>query len=129
MRTWLLRLVVSAAMFATLLAFVPVAQLWSAMREVPPALWLSAMVFFLAGHAVSAWKWRLLMLSVAPDRYVWLRAHFAGLIANLCLPGIAGGDVVRAAWVMRSVDRKEDVAVASLADRIVDSLSLVLLAG
>jgi uncharacterized membrane protein YbhN (UPF0104 family) len=129
MRTWLLRLVVSAAILGTLLAFVSFGQLWLAMREVSLAVWVGAVLCFLAGHAVSAWKWRMLMVTAAPARGIWLRAHFAGLVANLCLPGIAGGDVVRAAWVMRRVDRSEDVAVASLADRAIDCASLLVLAG
>jgi uncharacterized membrane protein YbhN (UPF0104 family) len=59
---------------------------------------------------------------------VWLRAHFAGLVANLALPGIAGGDVVRAGWVMRKVDRPEGIAVASIVDRAIDTAGLLLLA-
>ncbi|MBI2833926.1 MAG: flippase-like domain-containing protein [Acidobacteria bacterium] len=128
-RSWLIRLLVSAAVLAVLFAFVPVRELWKAMRQVSPIVWLAAVLLFLAGHGASAFKWRLLM---GPRDDVpaslWLRAHFAGLVANLCLPGVAGGDVVRAAWVMRGSGSREAVALASLADRAIDSMALVGLA-
>jgi uncharacterized membrane protein YbhN (UPF0104 family) len=56
-----------------------------------------------------------------------LRFHFAGLFANLFLPSIAGGDVVRAGLAIRSGSRSETVVLGSLVDRMLDSGVLVLL--
>ena len=126
---WILRLVVSAAVLALIFWLVPVAELWAAMRRLPPALWLGSVALFLGGHVVAAFKWRLLMgrRDDIPPR-LWLAAHFAGLTANLALPGVAGGDVVRAGWVMTRASRGEDVAVASIVDRFVDLVALLSLA-
>ena len=123
------RLVGSAIVLGVLLWMIPLDELWVAVRRVSPLVWLGTLMAFLAGHAIAALKWRLLMI----DRHdigvrLWLPAHFAGLAANLALPGIAGGDVVRAAWVMRAVPRAESVVVASLADRAIDALALLALA-
>lgn len=126
---WLLRLVVSGSALTLLLVVLPLGSLISALRSVSPGVVLIAVGGFLAGHAVAALKWRLLMGSrddLPPG--LWLRAHFAGLIANLCLPGVAGGDVVRAGWIIRRTHEKESVAVASLADRGIDLVSLLVLA-
>lgn len=127
--SWAIRLFVSVAVLAALLAFVPLAQLGAAIATVPPGLWMVALALFLAGHAVAAFKWQLLLghQGQIPAR-VWLRAHFAGLAANLCLPGVAGGDVVRAAWIRRSVGSVEQVAVAAVVDRLLDCVALVALA-
>jgi uncharacterized membrane protein YbhN (UPF0104 family) len=127
-RPWLLRLAVSVAVLGALLFVVPAGELVSAMGRVPPLVWVAVLVLFLAGHAVSALKWRLLMNRSDVVPLLWLRAHFAGLVANLALPGLAGGDVVRAGWVMRKVERPEGIAVASIADRVIDSGGLLLLA-
>ena len=126
---WILRLVVSLSVLGLLLAVVPLDALWAALRSVPPVAGLLVLIGFLLGHAVAALKWRLLMgpLKDVPPA-LWLRAHFAGLVANLCLPGVAGGDVVRAGWVMRRVSQREDIAVASVADRGIDVSALVVLA-
>ncbi len=127
--SWVLRLTVSAVVLGLLLWLVPVDELWGAMRQLPPALWLGSVLLFLIGHVIAAFKWRLLMGRRAdvPPR-LWLTGHFAGLTANLALPGVAGGDLVRAAWVMGKVGKSEGVAVASLVDRVVDLVALLTLA-
>ncbi len=95
----------------------------------PPGLWLAVLGTFLLGHVVAALKWWLLALKGASVLFpMALRAHFAGLAANLCLPGIAGGDVVRAGLVMKTSRDKTRLAVGSLADRMIDILALLVLA-
>jgi len=130
--SWTLRLAVSFAVLALLLWLVPVRELVAAIARVPPALWAFSVVVFVAGHVISAFKWQLLFRDAGSrgrlPPQVWLRAHFAGLAANLCLPGVAGGDVVRAAWMTRRIGNLEQVAVASVADRLIDCVALLTLA-
>ena len=57
-----------------------------------------------------------------------LRAHFAGLVANLSLPGVAGGDVVRAALLFPRFLRQGRLALGSIADRLIDTIGLLLIA-
>lgn len=127
--SWALRLAVSAAVLALLLWIVPVQELWDAVRRLSPGLWLGSVALFLLGHVVAASKWRLLMgrRDDVPPR-LWLSGHFAGLTANLALPGVAGGDLVRAAWVIGRVGNGEGIAVASLVDRVVDLVALLTIA-
>jgi uncharacterized membrane protein YbhN (UPF0104 family) len=126
--SWSVRLTVSALVLAVLFAMVPVRQLAAAVSGVPPGLWATAVLLFLAGHVVAAFKWQLLLRRERriPARH-WLRAHFAGLAANLCLPGIAGGDVVRAEFIRRSSGHGDQVAVAAVVDRALDCLALLVL--
>jgi uncharacterized membrane protein YbhN (UPF0104 family) len=127
---WAARLLVSAIVLAVLLALVPLRQLAAAVRAVPPGLWAAAVALFLAGHCVAAFKWQLLLRHDGRiPRRAWLRAHFAGLAANLCLPGVAGGDVVRAECLRRSHGSGEQIAVAAVVDRALDCSALLLLAG
>ena len=129
MKVWLFRLALSVAVLGALALVVPVRQVFDAMARIDVRLWMAVMPAFLGLHAISAVKWRLLMgnaVSVRP--VVWLRAHFSGLVANLCLPSIVGGDVVRAAAVMRRAHEPERVAVAALADRGIDTAALLVIA-
>jgi uncharacterized protein (TIRG00374 family) len=126
---WLARLTISVVVLALLFAFVPLGQLWEAIRQTPPLLWITSLCLFLLGHVLGAVKWRLLMagpIDIRPK--LWLSAHFAGLGANLWLPSVAGGDVVRAAWAMTQVEQKEMILLASLLDRAIDVFSLMTLA-
>jgi uncharacterized membrane protein YbhN (UPF0104 family) len=127
---WIVRTAVTLGTFAVLFAVVPVAELWRALSQVSIGVWIGVLAVFLVCHGVAALKWRLLIVGAGalPAR-VWLPAHMAGLTANLCLPGIVGGDVVRAAWVVGHGRGIEPVAVASIADRAVDCVALLMLAG
>ena len=124
---WLLRFAVSAVVLALIFAFVPVGDVVAEARKLPPALWLGGLALFLAGHFISSLKWRLL---IGPGVSVGqaFRAHLAGLGANLALPGVAGGDVVRAAMVMGQARDRHALAVGSVADRLLDTLGLLLIA-
>jgi uncharacterized protein (TIRG00374 family) len=96
-------------------------------RRVDAGLWLASLAIFWIGHIISAAKWQLLADSGAGFGAV-LRAHFGGLVANLCLPGVAGGDVVRAALLFPRVQDRTRLALGSLADRVIDSIGLLILA-
>lgn len=125
--TGLLRIGVSIAILLVIFSFAPVAELLARMKEVPPALWFATLAGFILGHAVSAAKWRW-MIGGAVSYPRALKAHFAGLAANLALPGVAGGDIVRAGLVMKGSGRKTALAVGSLADRLIDTASLIIIA-
>jgi uncharacterized membrane protein YbhN (UPF0104 family) len=125
-----MRFGVSAVIIAALLAIIPIRDLRSALGRVSVTVLISSLLIFMVGHVAAALKWRILQgghtgLSLPTV----LRAHFFGVVANLWLPGVVGGDLVRAGSVFRQSTRPALVAVASLVDRIVDSVGLMLLAG
>ena len=124
---WIVRTCVSIAMLALIFHFVPFATVWSAARKFSPGLWLAALGLFIAGHAAAAAKWRMLIGDGISYREAF-RAHLAGLTANLALPGVAGGDVVRAGLVFGQAPDKGRLAMGSVADRLLDTLGLALIA-
>lgn len=127
---WIARLGVSAVVLAVLFMLLPTDALWRAFGKISFALWGMVLVCFLAGHVVAAYKWWLLTdagISVPFSRGV--RAHFAGLVANLCLPGVAGGDVVRAGILFGDAQNRSRVVVGSLIDRLADSFGLLVISG
>ena len=126
---WALRLLVSGVVLSLLFLFVLFESLVSAFWSVPPDVVVLALALFMAGHLVAALKWRLLVHQPRAGVALVVKAHVAGLVANLCLPGVAGGDVVRAGWLIRSIGAAEAVAVASVVDRGVDVVALLALVG
>jgi glycosyltransferase 2 family protein len=127
MGAWLIRVCVSALLLTIIFYLVPFSQVWAAARQISAPLWLSALGLFLCGHAASAAKWRILIGGGISYRQAF-RAHLAGLAANLALPSVAGGDVVRAGLVMKHAHDKGRLAMGSLADRLLDTLGLVMIA-
>ena len=124
---WLLRLAGSAAVLALIFHFVPVHEVWREARRLSPALWAAGLALFLLGHAAAAAKWRLL-IGPGVSFGEALRAHLAGLAANLCLPSVAGGDVVRAGLVYRQAEDPARLAAGSVADRLLDTFGLAMIA-
>lgn len=94
----------------------------------PSGLWIAmAMLLVSAISSVSRW-WRLLAL--AGCRTSWwnsLRLTFLGFFFNLVVPGLTGGDVIKAVLVVReNPQRRADALVTVIVDR---GLGLVVLAG
>jgi uncharacterized membrane protein YbhN (UPF0104 family) len=125
-----LRVLLTLAVFAAIFWKLPAREVGDAMSRTPLAQWLAVVVAFGAVHAVGAAKWRMLVRAagVPLDAISALRAHAAGLFANIWLPSIIGGDVVRAAWVTRTHGGVAVPALAGLADRALDLGALVALA-
>ncbi len=125
----LLQIVVSSAVLGALLAYLPRGTLWAALGRMSSFQWGIGLAAFLAGHFFGVIKWRV-SLGVSKVQLPWAevaRCYCAGLFANLCLPSIVGGDVLRAGLAMRSTGRKEAVVVGSLLDRFIDVVALTLL--
>jgi uncharacterized protein (TIRG00374 family) len=125
--SWAIRVAVSALALTVIFHLFPMQEVVATIRRIALIDWMVTLGIFLVGHTVSAAKWELLASSGAGFRAV-LRAHFGGLISNLYLPGVAGGDVVRAALLYRRAADKGRLALGSVADRLIDTVGLLLIA-
>lgn len=123
-RGWVFRLIGSVVILAVLLWYLPLDDVAAGFANVSIGVFVSVLVLFLIGHSVAAGKWWML-LERGFAFLAAVRAHFAGLAANLCLPGVAGGDFVRAGLVAKYVEVAK-LAAASLSDRLIDMLALAL---
>lgn len=124
MSRWWLRAAGSVAVVTILLVFVPAGVIWTAVQQVHPAVWLATVAIFIAGHAMNALKLRVLVGTQAASAGACLRAHFTAIATNLGLPGVAGGDLVRVAYLAPTAGTAR-VALAAVADRLVDGLVLI----
>ena len=127
---WLVRAVVSGVVIAVLLVVVPLDAVVGALGRVSAWTWIASVAIFFGGHYLNAIKLRLLLgdLGAAGPQATaaCVRAQYAGLVANLGLPGLAGGDLVRAAYLAPTVGMAR-VTVASIADRVIDTLTVLAL--
>jgi len=123
------RILTSVLILAILLSQLPLSELWQTLNQVSPYLWTFVVAAFIGGHCLGVVKWRL-FLNIADSRFNIpnaFRCYFAGLFANLFLPSIAGGDVVRAGLAIRANNQKELVILGGILDRLLDTSSLLLL--
>ena len=129
MLKWLVRAAVSATVVWLLLTHIPFGDVLAALRQAQPWVLVVTVAVMSGGHFLNALKLRWL-LGEGRDHVTsaCVRAQYAGLVANLGLPGLAGGDLVRAAYLAPIVGVRR-VAVASVADRVIDtSTNLIFIA-
>jgi len=127
---FVLRLVGTAVVLALLLSFLPVGQLWAAIRRVPSQAWLTVLGGYLAAHLIGVLKWRLMvnLAGAGLDHSQAARCYFAGLFGNIFLPSLIGGDLIRAGLALRMGRSKAGVLLGSLVDRILDIFGITCIA-
>lgn len=127
------KLLISLLILGLLFTFLPWEQVRESIGHVSAGLWLGVLAGFAAGHLIGVAKWRM-MINTSRRRAPFptidaIRCYAAGLFANLYLPSIVGGDVLRALLAGRVIGRTESAIFAGLADRGIDVLALGLLVG
>lgn len=126
LRRWAMRAAGSGLALGLIFWFLPREAILAGFSRLSWPLFLSVLGVFLLAHVAAAAKWWCLMGRAIPFMAA-LRAHFAGLAANLCLPGAAGGDAVRAGLAHAALRDGPRVAAAAVGDRLIDLVGLVCL--
>ena len=130
LRSWCLRIAGSTLILLLLFWFLPAHQIWEGIQQISVRQWSLVLCLFLFGHLLGAAKWWLLIRTALDISFlVAVRAHFAGLLGNIVLPGATGGDIVRAGLLLRDSNSNAHIAAASITDRVVDAFASLLLAG
>ena len=129
-RPWF-RIAASLLILATLVAFLPFHKITAALRIIPASVWVGVIAGYLVTHLIGVAKWRLtLHLSNANVTFAQAtRCYYAGLFGTLFLPSVVGGDVVRMGLAFRIEHNRAGVVLGSLVDRVLDTLSLAIVAG
>ncbi len=126
----LLRLAVSAALIAWILARTPFHEVAAAFRSADPRWVLAALALVPFGCLASVRRWRLLIRAQGGDAALpfLVRSFLVGVFFNNFLPSTVGGDAIRAMDTARTgVGRAKAVAIVFV-DRFVGLLALMLFA-
>jgi uncharacterized membrane protein YbhN (UPF0104 family) len=128
MKVWK-KVAVSAALFALLALVLPWHQVREAIGRLSPAVWAGVLLGFVVGHALGVVKWRMFVNAghAALNGADAALCYSAGLFANLCLPSIVGGDVLRMALAGRFTRRPEAAFLGGVLDRLTDMIAMAIL--
>ena len=128
MRPWA-KAAISIGLLALLFILLPWSQVREALGRLPPRVWLGVLAGFVLGHAVGIAKWRLFVNAARGGlrRIDAALCYSAGLFANLCLPSIVGGDLLRLGLAGKLTRRPEAALWGGIMDRLTDLLSLAIL--
>jgi len=103
---------------------------FTSLRDVNIPLLICAAFGFVISYLIVACRWWYLLRIQAIRISLWesVRLTFLGLFCNQVIPGIVGGDLVKAYYVAKHTDRKGAVMVSIFVDRIMGLAELTLLA-
>jgi glycosyltransferase 2 family protein len=87
---------------------------------------LAVVGIYVAGQVMSAWRWSLLgaILKIPAPFIDYLSYAFIGMFTNVFVPGLIGGDALRAVYLGRRHLRLGEAIASVGADRIVGLLGL-----
>ncbi|HKV55939.1 MAG TPA: lysylphosphatidylglycerol synthase transmembrane domain-containing protein [Candidatus Binataceae bacterium] len=96
-----------------------------------PVFFIATVMLFVAGQAMSAYRWQLLarLVGLAGSYVEFLSFYFIGMFTNVFVPGLIGGDALRAVYLGRSRGRITDAVASVVADRGIGLIALFWLAG
>ena len=96
-----------------------------------PAFFLAVVAIYVAGQVMSAYRWNLLgaILKIPAPYIDYLRYTFIGMFTNVFVPGLVGGDALRAVYLGRRHQRMGDAIASVVADRIVGLIGVFWMAG
>ena len=128
MKLWI-KVAVSATLLTLIFVLLPWGQVWSALQRLPIEVWLGVWAGFVLGHALGVVKWRLFVNAgrAALGGVDAAQCYSAGLFANLCLPSIVGGDVLRMAMAGKFTRRPEAALWGGVLDRLTDITAMAVL--
>ncbi|MBL4771796.1 MAG: flippase-like domain-containing protein [Planctomycetes bacterium] len=101
------------------------------LRELRLSAVLPAFLLLIICSLLVITRWYVLLLAVGcPTRWFQvLRVTYVGLFFNLVLPGMNGGDLARAYWIVKGHPEKRAVALMSVfVDRLLGLFAMTLLA-
>ncbi len=118
----------------SLLAYVIHKAGWDNIRraigDMTPRAWVFGAVAILCGNVLSILRWQMLMRGVGLTTTVWdaIRLGFIGIFFNSVVPGLTGGDAIKAIYVVReNPTRRADAFVSVIVDRVIGIASLALI--
>lgn len=113
------------------LAAEPEQGLITTLRRLKPVPFLWAVLLYLGGAGLSFWRWHLLLAAVQVRASMSrvFKLGFLGLFFSNIIPGVTGGDLVKAIYVARDHPGQRPEAVLSvLVDRAIGLFALAVIA-
>ena len=93
--------------------------------------WMLGLTLIFAGTCLAILRWHMLMRSVGLDSQAWpaFRIGWIGVFFNNVVPGLTGGDLVKAIYITREHPKQRtDAVISVIVDRIVGIVALALIA-
>ncbi len=102
------------------------AQVMHLLKSIGPAAFLTASALYIASQVISTIRWRLFL----PDQYPLKKLfslYMIGAFFSSFLPGVVGGDAVRAYYLNKDAKKISSTLAAVFMDRYIGLVTLMLI--
>ena len=125
-----IRLAAGILLVAFLLWHYDLRSSFQLIRRERPIFFLATVALYVAGQSMSAFRWQLVAtINGLTGRYSdYLAYYFIGMFTNVFVPGLVGGDALRALYLGRRHKRIGQAFGSVIADRGIGLLTLFWLA-
>lgn len=126
-----LKLILAASLIAFVINQAGVDKIEEALTNIDRTGWLMGCGLVLVANCLAMIRWHLLMHSVGLNTTIGtaLRLGFIGVFFNNVVPGLTGGDLVKAIYVTReNPSQRASAAISVAVDRIIGIVSLAIIA-
>jgi len=129
MSRWL-KFVVTLALYALVFYWTDASAIAAELGRAQIEPILLGVLLYMAGQAVSSWKWQILLAPVRLEvPYLKVLAfYFTGMFFNLFLPTIVGGDAVKALLLARATGAPARATMSVFMERNVGLCALLIVA-
>ncbi|MBV8773853.1 MAG: flippase-like domain-containing protein [Deltaproteobacteria bacterium] len=133
LRAWLVfavKLAAGIALVAFLLWHYDLRSAFRLIRRERPFFFVATVVLYVCGQGMSAYRWRFLaaLNGLSGPYPEYLAYYFVGMFTNVFVPGLVGGDTMRALYLGRRHRRIGPAFASVMADRGIGLLTLFWLA-
>ena len=125
-----IKLAAGVALLAFLLWHYNLRSVFQLIRRERLILFMATVALYVAGQVMSAFRWQLVAaLNGLPGRFSdYLAYYFIGMFTNVFVPGLIGGDALRALYLGRLHQRIGPAFASVMADRGIGLIALFWLA-
>lgn len=125
-----LRAGVGLAIVGALLWWYDARPIFALLLREHPGYFLATIVLYVLGQVMSAYRWQLVaaLVNIRGPFREFFAYYFVGMFTNLFIPGLVGGDTMRAIYLGRRHDRLGEAVASVVADRGLGVIALFWLA-
>jgi glycosyltransferase 2 family protein len=127
----LAKIAVAGGLMWWVLSSVGVDKVSASLKNIHFGTWVLGFLAIFIGTCISIARWYVLMRSVGLDTTLWtvFRLGWIGVFFNNIVPGLTGGDLVKAIYVTREhPNQRADAVISVIVDRIIGIVALALIA-
>jgi glycosyltransferase 2 family protein len=127
----LAKLLVAGGLMWWVLSTVGFDKVKASLQNIHVGTWVLGFLAIFIGTCISIVRWYVLMRSVGLDTTLWnvFRLGWIGVFFNNIVPGLTGGDLVKAIYVTREhPNQRADAVISVIVDRIIGIVALALIA-